>query len=373
MTEKTIDYIKPFTDEPIRFIGSEGEPLFDFKPEDIGLSEEDLKTMYYYMKLTRAFDRKGMFLTRSGKALFYVEVAGQEAATVASGYAIPENDWIFPAHREHGVLIVRGYPLVELFAQIMGRMEVNKARQMPVHWGMRKLRIITISSPVGNQLPQAVGIGMAINYLKKDEAIIAYVGDGGSSTGDFHTALTFASVFKTPTIIFVQNNQWAISVPTKRQHGSKNIAIKAIAYGIDGYYIDGNDFLAVYATTKLAFEKAHNKEPVLIEALTYRYGSHSTADQADRYRDIKELEYWQKTWDPIKRAKLYLQRIGIWNEKWEKELDEQIEDELNKAIDEAEERPEPGPETTFEDVYAQMPWHIKEEMEELLKELNEGA
>ncbi len=369
MTEKTLNYIRPFTDEPIRFIGSEGEQLFEFTPDDIGLTEEDLKTLYYYMKLTRAFDRKGMFLTRSGKSLFYVEVAGQEAATVASGYAVPENDWIFPAHREHGVYIVRGYPLVEMFAQVLGRMEVNKARQMPVHWGMRKLRMITISSPVGNQLPQAVGIGMAINYLKKDEAIIAYVGDGGTAEGDFHSALTMAGVFKTPTVFFVQNNQWAISVPSKRQSASKNIAIKAIAYGMEGYYIDGNDFLAVYATTKLAFEKAHNKEPVLIEALTYRYGSHSTADQADRYRDVKEVEYWQRTWDPIKRAKLYLERLGIWTEKWEKELDEQIESELNKAIDEAEKRPEPGPETTFEDVYAQMPWHIKEEMEELFKEL----
>ena len=372
MTEKILKKIEPFTEEPIRFIGSEGEPLFDFQPEDLGLTNEDLQKLFYYMKLTRAFDRKGMILTRQGKCRFYVEVAGQEAANIGSGYAVGPNDWVYTAHREHGVYIVRGYPLVEMFAQLMGRVEANKGKQMPVHWGLRKLRIITISSPVGTQLPQVTGVGMAINYLKKEnEAIIGYIGDGGTAEGDFHVALTMAGVFRTPTVFFVQNNHWAISVPSERQYASKNIAVKAIAYGMDGYYVDGNDVLAVYAVTKHAFEKAYRKEPTLIEALTYRYGAHSTADDPSRYRDPKEVEEWKKKWDPIKRMRLYLERLGIWTEKWEEQMDEEIENLLNKAIEEADARPEPDPETMFEDVYAEMPWHLKEEYEEFLQELKE--
>ncbi len=372
MTGKVLDRIVPFTDEPIRFIDQEGKPLFEFHPEDLGLSEEDLKRMFYYMKLTRRFDEKGMILTRSGKARFYVEVAGQEASTVASAYALDENDWIYPAHREHGVYIVRGYPLVDMFAQLMGRVEPNKARQMPVHWGLRRLRIITISSPVGNQLPQVPGIGYAIKYMGRKEAVIGYVGDGGTAEGDFHVGLTFAGVFRTPTVFFVQNNHWAISVPLERQFASKNIAIKAVAYGMDGYYVDGNDFLAVYTTTKMAMDRAReNSEPSLIESLTYRYGAHSTADDANRYRDPKEVEYWKSTWDPIKRARGYLKHLGIWSKEWEDELDERIENELDQAIEEADRRPIPGPETVFEDVFADMPWHLREQYEELMKELEE--
>ena len=364
---------EPFTLEPIRFIDSEGNPTFEFSLEDIGLTVEDLKKIYYYMVLVRRFDDKGMILTRSGKAAFYVEAKGQEAAQVASAYAFEDKDWIIPAHREHGVYLVRGYPLEEMFAQLMAReMDPNKGRQMPAHWGKRELKILTISSPVGNQIPQAAGIGMAINYRKTDEVVGVYFGDGAASQGDFHVGLNFAVVFNTPVVFICQNNQWAISVPRKRQNPELPIAHRAKGYGIEGFYVDGNDPLATYSVVKYAVDKARNGGgPTLIELQTYRYGAHSTADDPKRYRDEEEVEVWKKLWDPIKRTRMLLEKNGWWNEKAEELLWKRVEDELNRAIEIAENSPFPGPETTFEDVFSYIPDFLKEEMDELLEEWKE--
>jgi len=364
---------QPFTYEPIRFIGSDGEPLLDFSLEEIGLTVEDLKQMYYYMVLTRRFDDKGLILTRSGKALFYVEAKGQEAAQVASAWAFDKEDWIIPAHREHGVYMVRGYPLEEMFAQLMGRaLDPNKGRQMPAHWGKRELKILTISSPVGNQIPQAVGIGMAIKYRKTKEIVGVYFGDGAVSQGDFHVGLNFAVVFNTPVVFMCQNNHWAISVPRYKQTPELPIAHRAKGYGIEGFYVDGNDPLAVYAVTKYAVEKARNGGgPTLIEFLTYRYGAHSTADDPKRYRNEEEVEVWKRVWDPLKRTRLFMERNGWWNEMAEELLWKRVEEELNRAIEIADKSPIPGPETTFEDVFSYMPDFLKEEMEELLEEWKE--
>jgi len=303
-------------------------------------------------------------LQRQGRIGFWVPSSGEEAAQVGSGMALEKRDWVFPAYREPGAALWRGFPLETLIAQAFGNAkDPQQGRQMPNHYGSRDIHYVTASSPVGTQIPQAVGVAWAAKIRKDGIVSLTYFGDGATSEGDFHSGMNFAGVFKTPTIFFCKNNQWAISVPLSRQTAAKTLAQKAVAYGMDGLRVDGNDLLAVYAATKAAVDKARaGGGPTLIEAFTYRMGPHSSSDDPTRYRSKEEVEFWSQR-DPIERFRKYLELKGIWSKAYDDQLRAEIEDLLQSTIKEVERHPPPPIETLFSDVYAEMTPQLKEQME----------
>jgi len=333
------------------------------------LTANELRKLYTTMLTVRILDRKMLILQRQGRIGFYITAEGEEAAHTGSAYALEPDDWIFPAYREQGAALIRGATLKELIAQVYGNAaDVNKGRQMPNHWGFKRINYVTPGSPVASQVPIAVGFAIAAKLRNDKRVVLTYFGDGGTSTNEFHVGMNFAGVFKAPIVFFCKNNQYAISLPVSRQTASPTIAIKAIAYGFQGIRVDGNDILAVYTVTKEAVDKARRGEgPTLIEAITYRLGAHSTSDDPSRYRSQEEVELARKN-DPLKRFKIYLESKGLWNDDEENETVKKIE-EINMIINEMENTPPPDPKTLFEDVYAEIPWHLKEQMEFLLEEL----
>jgi 2-oxoisovalerate dehydrogenase E1 component alpha subunit len=343
---------RPFTDEPLALLDRSDAAL------PSGLTDDDLRRLYELMVRTRAVDEKALILVRQGKAAFYASSSGQEAAQVGTAYPLRDEDWIFPAHRELGCFLTRGMPLEELFGQILAKMgDPCKGRQMPVHFGSRRLRIVPTASTVCNHLPEAVGAAYAARLRKEPAVVVAYFGEGASSEGDFHAAMNFAGVFKTPTLFVCQNNQYAISVPRQAQTASRSIAIKAEAYGFDGYYVDGNDVLAVYAVMRQAVDRARvGGGPALIEAVTYRYAPHSSADDDKLYRREDEVKEWRERRDPLRRLRLFLEKRGLWTEAQDRALQDRVKAEVDAAADEAEAMPDPAPETLFDDVYATPLW-----------------
>lgn len=338
------------------------------------LSKEELLALYRAMLRTRALDTKAMNLHRQGRIGFYVPSFGEEAAQIGSAYALAPQDWIFPAYREQGAALLRGYPLDKLVAQFLGNGEdYLKGRQMPNHFGAAACRFAVASSPVGTQIIHAVGGAYACRLRGEEAVALVYFGDGATSTGDFHAGMNFAAVWNAPVVFFCKNNGYAISLPVSRQTASGTLAEKAWAYGMRGVRVDGNDLLAVYQVTKEAVERArgqsagenrHGGGPTFIEALTYRMGPHSSADDPSRYRDPAETEAW-KARDPIPRFCRYLQRKGIWSEAEDAQARKEIEAEINAAFRRAEKAPLPALETLIEDVYADVPWHLKEQLEEV--------
>ncbi len=335
------------------------------------LSDEDLRALYRTMVLTRAFDQRMFMLQRQGRLGFYLASTGEEAATVGSACALEPQDWVFPCYREQGCYLWRGVTIQELAHQCYGNaLDVTKGRQMPVHYSFRHKNIVSISSPLTVQLPQAVGAAWAAKLRKDPVVTLTYFGEGASSQGDFHVGLNFAGVYKTPTIFFLRNNGWAISTPRSVQTASENFAMKASAYGIDGVLVDGNDILAVIVATRKAAEKARQGGgPTLIEALTYRVGSHSTSDDPSAYRDETEVKEWERK-DPIQRFQRFLAKRGLWTPEWEAELQETYKAQILEAIEVAEKAPLPGPETLFDDVFADTPAFLLEQRAELLSHLD---
>jgi pyruvate dehydrogenase E1 component alpha subunit len=328
-----------------------------------------LLRMYRAMALLRAVDERGITLQRQGRIGFYGAATGQEAAVIGSAAALRDDDWVFPALREAGVLLYRGFPLDKYMAQLYGsRDDILKGRQMPCHYGSKEHGYPPLSSPIGTQIPQAVGAAMAAKYLKDGRVVAGYLGDGATSEGDFHVAMNFAGVFRPPVVLFCQNNQFAISVPAERQTASKTIAIKAVAYGFEGVRADGNDILAVYSVMKEAVDKARaGKGPTFIEALTYRIGAHSTSDDPSRYRDERVTEEWKKR-DPLVRFRAYLMKKGLLSVKEDKALRAKYDAEVAAAAKAAEEVPPPTLDTMVEDVYSEVPWHLREQLEAIRHE-----
>lgn len=345
------------------------EPDGTFDPKlDPHLPEDLLKKIYRSMVLVRSLDTRMLSLQRQGRIGFYVPSTGQEACQIGSAGALGPEDWAFPAYREPGVALWRGYPLAKLVCQFYGNAEdLEKGRQMPNHYGNAAAKYVSPSSPVGTQIPMAVGAAWAMRIRARDTVTIVYFGDGATSQGDFHAGMNFAGVFKAPCIFLCQNNQWAISVPRSRQTASPTLAVKGEAYGIEGVRVDGNDVLAVYDVTRRAVAKARaGGGPTLIEAVTYRMGPHSSSDDPTRYRPAAELEEWKRK-DPVDRLKLYLEKRGLWDEIDDAALHQEIDEEITKAVRDAEKVAPPALETVFSDVYAEMPAHIREQMEEFLR------
>jgi len=327
------------------------------------IPRDDLRRLFRHILEMRVLDQRMLSLQRQGRIGFYGTATGEEAAITGSAYALRDSDWIFPALRQTGVSLWRGTTVKEIVCQLIGNSgDVLIGRQMPCHFSDRKVLSVAWSSVIGTQLVHAMGAAWAAKIQKHDTVMMGYLGDGASSSADFHAAANFAGVFKLPVVFFCQNNQWAISVPLSMQTASESIAVKSVAYGFPGVRADGNDLLAVIAATREAVDRARRGEgPTLVEAVTFRMGGHSSSDDPTRYRDAALVAYWEAR-DPLSRLRKWLTAGGVLaaadEERWTGELN----DEIGAAITEAESLPPPPIESMFADVYKEMPRHIEEQM-----------
>ncbi len=327
------------------------------------IPKDDLRRAFRHMLRMRVLDQRMLSLQRQGRIGFYGTATGEEAAITGSAYALRETDWIFPALRQTGVSLWRGTTVKEIVCQLIGNSgDVLIGRQMPCHFSDRKVRSVAWSSVIGTQLVHAMGAAWAAKIQKHDDVMMGYLGDGASSSADFHAAANFAGVFKLPVVFFCQNNQWAISVPLDRQTASESIAIKASAYGFPGVRVDGNDLLAVIAAAREAVRRAREGGgPTLVEAVTFRMGGHSSSDDPTRYRDHTLMEYWERR-DPLARLRAWLTATGALAPGEEEGWTREMNDEIGAAITEAESFPPPPIESMFADVFKDMPRHIEEQM-----------
>lgn len=319
----------------------------------------DQKTFELYKKMVfiRLADQRALMLQRQGRLGTYAPIWGQEACQLGSAIMLQREDWVFPAFREIGATLLMGIPLKNIMLYWMGN---EMGSQIP-----EEINVMPVSIPVGTHLLHAVGTAWAAKLKGEKIMTLVYFGDGATSKGDFHEAMNFAGVFKTPTLFFCQNNQYAISVPRSLQTASKTIAQKAISYGFDGIQVDGNDLFAVMVVTGEAVKKARSGGgPTLIEGVTFRFGPHTTADDPTRYRTEKEVEAW-KPFDPLIRLKLYLGRQGLWSETIEQQIVEEAQEEIDQAVKEAESIPAPEVDDIFKYVFKDMTPPLREQLEYL--------
>jgi len=304
---------------------------------------------------------------RQGRISFYMTSRGEEAIHIGAAAALTLNDIVLAQYREAGVLMWRGFTLEQFTNQCFSNdLDLGKGRQMPVHYGSRALNYHTISSPLGTQLPQAVGAAYHLKLQKKPNVAICFFGDGCASTTDFHSACNFAATLKVPVIFFCRNNGFAISTPIEEQYAGDGIVSRAPGYGMAGIRVDGNDIFAVSAAVKAAKEYAlSHSSPVFIEAMTYRQGHHSTSDDSTRYRNVKDVEHVADFGDPIKRLETFLTQIGWVDADSLVAASYEEKNAVLKAISAAERRPKPPLKSLFEDVYHQVPTHLREQEEEL--------
>lgn len=323
------------------------------------LDETAIVAMYENMVLVRAFDRKAIILQRQGRMGTYAPFEGQEAAQVGSAFALTPGDWLFPTYRDHAAAIVHGQSMARVFLYWMGHMEGSISPQ--------GRNIMPPCVPIATQMVHAVGTAWASKLKQERQVSLAFFGDGASSEGDFHESLNFAGVFKTPTIFLCQNNGFAISVPFTQQSASQTIAQRAAAYDMPGVRIDGNDIFAVWLTMKAAIKRGlAGQGPTLIEAITYRYGAHTTADDPKKYRDQDVVsQEWRSSRDPLARLKKYMERMGYWDDVKEALLLKQVTERIEAALAEAESYPKSKPTDMFKHVYAEPTWMAIEQEREL--------
>jgi pyruvate dehydrogenase E1 component alpha subunit len=321
------------------------------------IGDEETRRLCERMVFIRQADQRALMLQRQGRFGTYAPVWGQEACQVGSASALLPGDWVFPAFRELAAALTMGIPLKSVYLYWMGNEEGSRAPE--------GVNVFPVAIPVGTQMLHAVGAAWAARLKGEKTVALTYFGDGATSKGDFHEAMNLAGVFKTPTVFFCQNNQYAISVPRSAQTASATIAQKAIAYGFDGVQVDGNDLFAVLGATREAVEKARSGGgPTLIEGVTFRFGPHTTADDPTRYRTEEEIESWRPL-DPLVRLRLYLGEKGLWSEEVEHHVAEQVRKEIDAAVEEAEAVPAPGPEEIFASVFADLTPPLREQMEYL--------
>ncbi|EMR06695.1 2-oxoisovalerate dehydrogenase subunit alpha [Bhargavaea cecembensis DSE10] len=324
--------------------------------EQLGLSNEDVLRMYETMLTARRLDERMWLLNRSGKIPFVISCQGQEAAQVGAAFALDtEKDYIAPYYRDMGVVLHFGMTPKDLMLSAFAKAEDPNSggRQMPGHFGQKKNRILTGSSPVTTQLPHAVGVALAGKIKKKDFITFVTLGEGSSNQGDFHEGANFAGVHKLPTIIMVENNKYAISVPLEKQLACEYVSDRAPGYGMPGHTVDGTDPLAVYEVVKAAADRARAGEgPTLVETICYRLTAHSSDDDHRAYRSEEDLKA-EREKDPIPRFSAYLKEAGVLDEETEKELEERVKQVVNDATDYAESAPYAEPETALKYVYAE--------------------
>jgi 2-oxoisovalerate dehydrogenase E1 component alpha subunit len=353
----------------IRVLGEEDLAAGAWQPE---LTPHQMRSGLELMLRSRHMDARMLAMQRQGRLSFYVTSRGEEASAVAGAMAYAPHDILFPSYRQPGLFLVRGMPMVALMCQTIGnRFDHTKGRQMPVHYSWRAGNVVSISSPVGTQFPQAVGAAMAFAYRGERRVVGAWIGEGTSAQGDFHYALNFGSVYRPPCVLNVVDNQWAISTHRNLTTGGATFAARADAYRLPGLRVDGNDFLAVYAVEAWAIERARRGGgPTLIEMVTYRCDAHSTSDDPTQYRAADESECWPGG-DPIERLKRHLIRSGEWTEAAHRDLQAALDQEAAATFVHAESFGTPAsglghpPDALFDDVYATLPEHLRSQLDEL--------
>ena len=346
--------------EYLSVLDENGELDVELEPD---ISDSILLKLYRTMLLARKFDERLMNLQRQGRIGTFPPTSGQEAAHLGTVAVLEKSDWFVPAFRESAAEIWRGRSLESVIIYYNG---YGEGAYIPA-----ERKDLPLSVPVGSQILHAVGLGWAARYRKTNQVAMTYFGDGATSQGDFHEGLNFAGVLQVPAIFVCQNNQWAISMPLKKQTKSKTIAQKALAYGIPGIQIDGNDILAAYAAGKEALDRARSGGgPTLIECVTYRLTVHTTADDPRRYRSEEEVELWKKR-EPIIRFKKYLFDKGILTEDKNDAIESAVLDEIQTAVDSAEAQMKDmgDPMHMFEHAYAEMPSSLRDQKEEFAREL----
>jgi pyruvate dehydrogenase E1 component alpha subunit/2-oxoisovalerate dehydrogenase E1 component alpha subunit len=318
--------------------------------------------LYRHMRRIRRLDERMLALQRQGRIGFFGSCTGQEAAPVVGALVLEPEDWVFPGLRESALLLVRGLPLDVYLAQLFGNsLDLAKGRQMPSHHASRAHRHVSWSSCIGTQLPHAVGAALAARMRGEQVVILAFLGDGATSHPDFHAALNFAGVFRAGVVFVCQNNQYAISTTSARQTAAPTFAVKALAYGVAADRVDGNDAFAVYDALGSAADRARSGAgPTLVECVTYRIGAHSSSDDPGLYRAEQEVETWRAR-DPILRLGRHLCRAGHAGEGLASEIDEQLDAEVDAALLRVEHAPLPPVSSLFDDVYATLPAHLREQ------------
>lgn len=347
--------------ETFQLLNENGEVVHnDFLPE---LSDKELQLLMERMIYTRTIDQRCISLSRQGRLGFYAPVAGQEASMIGTQFVLEKEDWILPGYRDLPQMLFQGVPLSQLFQWSRGH---HKGGRMPEGVNVTPPQII-----IGAQIVQAAGVGLGLKKRGKKNVAITYTGDGGSSQGDFYEGINFAGVFNAQTIFVVQNNQFAISTPFEKQTAAKSIAHKSVAAGIKGVRVDGMDILATYVVTKEARERAINSNgPTLIEAVTYRYGPHSTSgDDPTLYRNEQlEKEWAQK--DPITRFRLFLEKQDLWTEEQEFQIIEQAKKDVKNAIKQAESESKTKVSNLIENMYEELPFNLREQLNQVKEKEN---
>lgn len=339
----------PAEDKILRVIDNEGKIINKkWMPQ---LDDKLIRKAYNDMLFARIADNMAVSYQRQGRMFTYPPNLGQEAISGALGNIMKEEDWLVPAFRELGAWLAKGATLKDIFLYFKGNEEGTAFRNVK--------KMLPIAVPIASQLLHAAGIGYAIKYRNDKEVVFTIVGDGGTSEGDFHEAMNFASVWKVPVIFLIQNNQFAISVPFCKQSASINIAVKSMAYGMPGIKVDGNDFFAMYSALDFARKYAlEGNGPVLIEALTYRKGAHTTSDDPTKYRTKEEEDTWAVT-DPLTRLNKFLKSKKLITDKEEQTLTEQYKKEVDKSFEEAENNPPTQLEDVFKYTYVDIPDDLK--------------
>ncbi len=338
--ECAIDYIQVMDEN--------GNIDVNLMPKD--MDDNKIIDMYKYMLFARNLDSKTLSLQRQGRADTYSPLIGEEASQIGAAFAMRKDDYLIPAFRQHGIYLARGLPLKSYFIYWKGYEEGNATA--------KSINALPVAIPVATQMPHGAGVAFTQKYLGKDAVAVAYVGDGGTSEGDFYEAINFAGVNQLPLITIIENNQWAISLPRSKQTAAETLAQKAIAVGIKGIQVDGNDVIGVYKVVKDAIENAKNG-PTVIECVTYRMSMHTTADDPTKYRPDSEVKAWAVK-DPLMRVRTYLTKKGLWSDELEKKTTEEQIALIDKAVEEAEAF-KPDPKSMFENIYSFMPETLKEE------------
>jgi pyruvate dehydrogenase E1 component alpha subunit len=343
-----------FPIERLSVLDSDGKLDAKLEPK---LAPDDLKRLYRAMVLGRRLDERMIKLQRQGRIGTFAPIKGQEASQIGSIFTLRPKDWMVPSFRETAAMIWRGWPIERILAFYAGRLEGGQPAP--------EQHDLPVTIPVATQLPHAVGLAYGIQYRGEDAVVMVYFGDGATSEGDFHEAANFAGVWHGPVVFVCQNNQWAISVPLKKQTNSRTIAQKALAYGFPGIQVDGNDVLAVYAASREAVDRARAGEgPTLIECVTYRLGMHTTADDPTKYRSEEEVNFWEQK-DPLTRFRVYLEKKKLLDAS----VEEQVDEEIARAVERFEAMPPADPLSMFDHAYAELPPGVAAQRAELAARL----
>lgn len=339
--------------------------------QDPQLGKDTLVSVYKQMLLLNTMDKILYESQRQGRISFYMTCYGEEATHFGTATALDNKDIVFAQYREAGVLMWRGFPLTQFMHQCYGNEhDLGLGRQMPVHYGSKEHNFVTISSTLATQMPQASGAAYALKMQKSDNCVICYFGEGAASEGDAHAAFNFAATLSCPVIFFCRNNGYAISTPASEQYKGDGIAGRGAAYGMPAIRVDGNDVLAVYNATKKAREICISENrPVMLEAMTYRVGHHSTSDDSSAYRSANEVKYWKDIDSPINRLRSYLENQGWWSEGDNEEWKAQALKNIMTSFEGAEKALKPAVEVLFSDVYAEWTPRIRKQYEDCMKHL----